>query len=159
MKAAGVKEIKEALQDASHTDLVACCLRLARFRQDSKELLTYLLFEAHDENGYVSHVKESLGDMFHDVNTKNLYYAKKTIRKIVRTANKYIRYSGQNITEAEILLYVAEKIKELDLDLTKSPVLMNLYKGLLKKLDKCLAGMHEDLRYDFTGARTEVEIG
>lgn len=158
MKAAGIKEIKDALQDASHAELMECCLRLARFKQESKELLTYLLFEAHDENGYVTHVKESLADMFNEVNTSNLYYAKKTIRKIVRTANKYIRYSGRDITEAEILLFVAEKIKELELDLTKSPVLMNLYKGLLKKLDKCLSGMHEDLRYDFTGPRTEIEI-
>jgi hypothetical protein len=158
MKAAGIKEIKEALQDANHAELVECCLRLARFKQESKELLTYLLFEAQDENSYVTHVKESLDILFSEVNKSNLYYAKKTIRKIVRTANKYIRYSGRDITEAEILLHVAEKIKELDLDLAKSPVLMNLYKGVLKKLDKCLDGMHEDLRYDFTRPRTEIEI-
>lgn len=158
MKAAGVKEIKDALQQSSHARLTEYCLRLARFKQENKELLTYLLFEAQDETGYISHIKESLDGLFSEVNRKNLYYAKKNIRKIVRLTNKYIRYSGLEATEAELLIHVAGKIRELGLDLSKSPALLNLYKGILKKLDKCLAGMHEDLRYEFKRPRALVEI-
>lgn len=158
MKAAGIKEIKEALQDTSHDGLAGICLRLARFKQENKELLTYLLFEAHDEASYVAHVKEGLDDMFSEVNTKNLYFAKKNIRKILRTANKYIRYSGQELTEAELLMHMAGKIRELGLDLSKSPVLLNLYNGIIKRLDKALKGMHEDVRYDMNRQREALGI-
>jgi len=44
MKAASSKEIKSALIEQSPTQLTELCLRLARFKKENKELLTYLLF-------------------------------------------------------------------------------------------------------------------
>lgn len=149
MKPAGIKELKQALDELGEQELVNICVRLARFKKDNKELLTYLLFESSDETAYISHVKESLSDMFADVNKSNVYFAKKTIRKIVREANKSIRYSGDEITEAEILLHVAHEITGLGLPIEKSQVLQNIYAGLKKKAEKCIMGMHEDLQYEF----------
>jgi hypothetical protein len=52
MKAASIHELKKELLHLDEKSLVATCLRLARYKKDNKELMTYLLFEAHDEEGY-----------------------------------------------------------------------------------------------------------
>jgi hypothetical protein len=87
--------------------------------------------------------------MFDDVNRTNLYYAKKNLRKIVRHANKFIKYSGMDETEMEILLFLGRKIKELGLEMERSPALLNIYNGILKKTDKKINSLHEDLQYEF----------
>ena len=49
MKASTISELKQELTNIPHSQLLEICLRLARFKKENKELLTYLLFEAHDE--------------------------------------------------------------------------------------------------------------
>ncbi len=149
MKSASIKEIKTALDQLAHKELLEACLRLAKFKKENKELLTYLLFEKDNEPAYISSVKESLNLLFDDVNRSNVYFAKKTLRKIVRIANRYIRYSDDETTEPELLLFVAEKIPSLGFNLKKSVALENIYLSLLKKIKKSVAGLHEDLQYDF----------
>ncbi|MDO9156299.1 MAG: hypothetical protein Q7U17_05460, partial [Sediminibacterium sp.] len=56
MKAASVHEIKQALLSNSSKELAELCLRLAKFKKENKELLTYLLFEAHNEEAYIAEV-------------------------------------------------------------------------------------------------------
>lgn len=149
MKAATLKEIKGELQQLAHKDLVELCIRLARFKKENKELLTYHLFEAADGPGYVNAVKETLADMFETVNKSNLYFAKKTLRKIVRTAARFIRYSDEPPAEADILIYCCSQMNRLGLDFTKSNSLQNLYNAQLKKIKKAIENMHPDLQYDY----------
>lgn len=155
MNAASLKEIKSALENIPPNELLKICLRLSKFKKENKELVTYLLFDEADEPGYIASVKETLALLFEDVNTSNLYFAKKTIRKIVRTANRYIRYSSVATTEVEILLFVAHQMQELKIDFKKSTALNNIFLGLVKKIKKSVASMHEDLQYDYL---KELEI-
>ena len=60
MKAVSVATIKKELQFRSSEELTELCLRLAKFKKENKELLTYLLFESHDETGYIETVKQEL---------------------------------------------------------------------------------------------------
>ena len=60
MKAVTVKEISEELVNLSPKELRDLCLRLARFKKENKELLTYLLFEATDEEMYIESVKKEI---------------------------------------------------------------------------------------------------
>ncbi len=99
MKTASLKEIKTELESTPAPILLELCLKLTKFKKENKELLTYLLFEAHDEKSYVESVKGILDELFLTVNKTQLYFAKKTIRKIVRTATKYIKYSNSKATE------------------------------------------------------------
>jgi hypothetical protein len=149
MKAAGIQELKQELNHLQATKLTELCLRLARFKKENKELLTYLLFEAHDTDAYIAGIKEEMNDLFAEVNTSHVFFAKKTLRKILRTANKYIRYSGLVIVEAELLLHFCEEMKKLNLPIGKNPVLTNLYQAQIKKINKALSGMHEDLQYEY----------
>src|SRR3954454_2157987 len=87
MKTASLAEIKQKLQNLTAKEITDICLRLARFKKDNKELLAYLLFEVHNIEAYTVQVKEMMNETFKDVNTSNLYLAKKTLRKILRLAN------------------------------------------------------------------------
>jgi hypothetical protein len=149
MKTASVKEIKQEIENIPPARLATLFLKLVKFKKENKELLTYLLFESHDEAGYVAGIKESLHLMFTEVNVKSLYITKKNLRKIVRNANRFIKYSDQPTTEIEVLLYVCEEIKQLGINLTKSPALQNIYTGLLNKIYKNIELLHEDLQYDY----------
>lgn len=157
MKAASAQEIKESLKGRTPAELVQLCLRLARFKKENKELLTYLLFEEGDEEGYIRQVRRELDEGFADVNSRQLHQAKKTLRKLLRIANKYIRYSGLKTTEADILIHYCTALKALDLPLHKSTVLMNLYKAQLKKIGAAVDTLHEDLQHDYRRALARLD--
>src|SRR4051812_13656246 len=113
MKAATVHELKSELTHQSSADLVALCIRLAKYKKENKELLDYLLFEAHDEQQYIQNVKTEIDTQFSEIPKGNsLYLVKKTIRKILRIANKYMRYSGNKTTELELRIYFCLKLKD-----------------------------------------------
>ena len=149
MKAASVKEIKSALENVSPKELLDICIRLIKFKKENKELATYILFDETDEPGYVVNVKASLDLLFDDVHKTNVYFAKKTLRKIVRVANKFIKYSNNDTTEVEVLLFVAEKMRKINLEMSKSTALENIYLSLNKKINKAIMLLHEDLQYDY----------
>ncbi len=149
MKAATVQEIKLELQQLPQNKVTELCLRLARFKKENKELLTYLLFEADDTPLYIKHVNEEVDALFEPINKSNVYFVKKTLRKIVRTAAKYIRYSGSETVEAEVLIYLCTRIKELGTTINSNTIISNIYKAQVKKIEKAVAAMHEDLQYDY----------
>jgi len=158
MKAASSKEIKSALLEQSSTQLIDLCLRLARFKKENKELLTYLLFEEQDEEGYIISAKKVIDEGFETLNIQSVYIAKKNLRKIIRITNKFIKYSGIDTTEITLLIYVCRSIQESGLKLNNSVALKNIYLSLLKKIKTRISGMHEDLQYDFNKEIEDLEI-
>jgi hypothetical protein len=157
MKTASLKEIKTELENTPPDKLLELCLRLTKFKKENKELLTYLMFEESNEPAYVTSVKTLLDELFETVNKTQLYFAKKTIRKIVRIANRYIKYSNSKTTEPDVLIHVCEKINELKLDLKKNSALHNIYLSQIKKIKKAVNGMHEDEQYDYLKMLGELE--
>jgi hypothetical protein len=155
MKAASSKEIKSALIEQSPTQLIDLCLRLARFKKENKELLTYLLFEEQDEDGYIISAKKVINEGFETLNIQSVYIAKKNLRKIIRITNKFIKYSGIDTTEITLLIYVCRCIQESGLKLNNSIALKNIYLSLIKKIKTRISDMHEDLQYDIN---KEIEV-
>ncbi len=149
MKAASVSELKDELKQLPANRLVDICLRLAKYKKENKELLNYLLLESGDEAGYINAVKNNIAEEFETVNSSNLYFAKKTIRKILRIANKHIRYTGTKQAEAELLIYFCTVLKNSGIPFQKSTALNNLYLAQVKKASKAIDSMHEDLQYDY----------
>jgi len=158
MKAASSKEIKSALVEQSSTQLIDLCLRLARFKKENKELLTYLLFEEQDEDGYIVSAKKVIDEGFDTLNLQSVYIAKKNLRKIIRITNKFIKYSGIDTTEIILLIYVCRSIQESGLKLNNSVALKNIYLSLIKKIKTRISGMHEDLQYDYNKEIQDLEI-
>jgi uncharacterized FlaG/YvyC family protein len=149
MKIASIAVIKKELNDLPKSELVAICLRLAKSKKEAKELLNYLLFEASDEESYVQAAKNDITEGFSTINTSSFYLAKKTIRKVLRLTNKHIKFSSSKETEVELLLFFCTSFQALDLPLADSVVMTNLYNNLLKKINKALSTLHEDLQYDY----------
>ena len=158
MKAASVKEIKTALGDLKKEELITLCLRLSKFKKENKELITYVLFEEYDEDTYTQSLLTSIEEEFKKINTTNLYFAKKNIRRIIRSVNKYIRYSGKATTEAALLIHVCLQMKEKIINLDKSQVLKNIFNALLKRIDKSISTMHEDLQFEYHRALQTILI-
>lgn len=149
MKAASINEIKTELKGKSAGQLAELCLRLARFKKDNKELLTYLLFEAGDEEAYRRSVQTEIEEGFAALNTSNLYLAKKMLRKLLRTTHKFIKYSGDKTTETELLIFFCKQLNESGIAIRKSPALVNLFDGLIQKIKAAVASLHEDLQYEY----------
>jgi hypothetical protein len=142
MKAASIHELKSELINISPEQLVELCVRLAKFKKENKELLTYLLFEAFDEQAYVENVKTEMQQQFKEINTANLYFVKKSLRKIIRNLNKFIRYTASAETEVKLLLFFCSTLKNSGIPIEKNPVINNIYQNQLKKIKKTISGMH-----------------
>lgn len=149
MNAASLNEIKKQMATLEKGDLIQLCTRLARYKKENKELLTYLLFEAHDEQSYVQNVKEDIEELFGDLPTGNVYFVKKGIRKILRHINKQIRYSGIPQTELDIRILFCMNMRSSKVPLQPGTVLYNLYQQQTKKILKVWSALPEDLRFDY----------
>ena len=149
MKPASVTLIKQELSRLPQKELLQICLRLARFRNENKELMSYLLFETGDEEGFLRSVKHEITQSFSEINPSSSYYIRKSIRKILRTINKYIRFSGSKQFEVELRLFFCRTMKSTGMLLPEVTSIVNLYAGQLEKIRKLLPLLHEDLRHDY----------
>lgn len=157
MKAATVHELKDELQQLPVKELVELCLRLSKFKKENKELLTYLLFEAHDLPAYITVVKQQMEEAFEALNSSQMFLAKKTIRKTLRIANKHIRFTGSKLAEVELLIHFCSLLQSAGLNLQKSTAMLNLYQAQLKKVRTALKTLHEDEQYDYKRVVEKLE--
>jgi uncharacterized FlaG/YvyC family protein len=149
MKAATINELKQELAAIAPANLLDICLRLAKFKKENKELLTYLLFEAGDEPEYIRNVKNEIELQFADINKSNVYFAKKSLRKILRSVNKYIRYTASKEAEVHLLMHYCLQLKNAGIPFQTSTALTNLYQAQIKKIEKTIATLEDDLQYDY----------
>jgi hypothetical protein len=149
MKPAGVKAIKEELKIRSREELIELCLNLSKFKKENKELLTYLLFEADDENYFIKGIKEEIKTQFEEVNRKSYYYVKKSIRKILRNTKKNIRYSKKKQTEVELILFFCKMLGEFSPSIKKSIPLTNIFEREVQRVQKVILSLDPDLQYDY----------
>jgi hypothetical protein len=153
MKAVPIKDLKEELTNNTPKELRDLCLRLARFKKENKELLTYLLFESSDEAFYIEDVKKEVDEQFEIINRKSHYLVKKSFRKILRTIRKYARYSQKKETEVELMLYFCIKLKKFSPSIHKNSGLQNFYNKQIEAIRKKVTLLHEDLQFDY-----EIEL-
>ena len=149
MRSSTIHEIKQELVTLKAGEVTALCLRLARFKKENKELLSYLLFEAQDEQNYIKNIKQEIKELFAEINLSHLYFAKKTLRKILRVINKHSRYSGNKQTDMELRIFFCQQLKSSGIPFRQNAVLSNIFDGQLKKIDIALAALHEDLQHDY----------
>ena len=149
MTTASIQEIKKELRTLDAEALQELCMRLAKYKKENKELLNYLLFESHNEQAYIENVKEEIRELFKTVPSSNVYFVKKSLRKILRFANRQIKYSGIKQSELEIRIFFCTKMKEAKIPRTPGTVLFNLYQQQLKKIESAFAKLPEDIQGDY----------
>jgi hypothetical protein len=89
---------------------------------------------------------------FAALNTSQVYLAKKTIRKVLRLANKFIRFSGSATVEAELLIHFCTLLRGSGIKIDRYPVLQHLYDNQRAKAIKAIDSLHEDLQYELRRA-------
>lgn len=149
MKTFSVKELKEELANCSQVELLGLCLRLSKFKKENKELLTYLLFESSNEEQYIADIKREIDLQFEQINTSSYYLIKKSVRKILMSTKKQIRFSQKKETEIELLIYFCKRLKKMSPPMHKNPRLQNIYNGQIALVKTKLSSVHEDLQHDY----------
>lgn len=149
MKTATLRELKNELNHRSPSELLNLCLRLAKFKKENKELLTYLLFESSNELAYIESIKKEIEREFRVINTKSYFYIRKSVRKILRNTKKYIRYSKNKETEVELLLYFCYELREMSPSMKGNLTLQNIFNRQILLIEKVVSSLHEDLQYDY----------
>lgn len=149
MEIASITHLKNELKNLPPEELLNICIRLAKYKKENKELLHYLLFESMNESAFVELVKQEIDEQFSHLNRSSFYLAKKTLRKVLKTTRKYIRFSNSKQTEIELLIYFCQKMKESGLRMRSSRTVTNLYARQVERIKKVLAMLHEDLQFDY----------
>lgn len=149
MESASLNEIRKELRHLDADAIHEICMRLAKYKKENKELLHYLLFEAHNEQAYIEKIKDEVSDLFKTLPDGHTYYIKKTLRKILRHVTRQVKYSGIPQTELELRIYFCLKIKEARVPLNTGSVLYNLYNQQKNRIDSILKKLPEDLQSDY----------
>lgn len=148
MKPEKLNDLKKILSKQGNIELIDICLRLAKYKKENKELLSYLLFDAHDPMNYAEQIKTLLSPEFENLQ-KHYYYCSKSLRKIIRLMNRYAKYTG--LKEVEIELYIwfcTNYLLHVDLN-TKHKALQLLLNRQFDKILKLMDKLHEDLQFDY----------
>jgi hypothetical protein len=156
MKSESISNLKKEIQSTPPELIVQYCIRMAKYKTENKELLSYLIFNAYDQQTFIAEVKEEIDKQFINLNKSNLYLAKKTIRKALKTTNKFIKFSGLKQTELELLIHFCKKLKATGLPFRHGKVLGNLYMRQLERIKIGLSSLHEDLQLDFAEDIKEI---
>lgn len=156
MKPSTISQLQKELITLEHKQVIELAMRMAKYKKENKELLSYLLFDAADEEKFIADIKLDMETMFAEMNTSTMYYCRKSVRKILRYVNKFIKYSGLATTEMELRIYFCRCLKNSEIKLEKSETLMNLYNGQREKIKKTLGKLHEDLQYDYQNYIAEL---
>jgi len=159
MKAASINELKQELITLPPKKVLELCLRLARFKKENKELLSYLLFEAHDEQSYVDNIKKEINDQFWNLPRNNMYIIKKGLRKILRSILKYSKHTNNKESEVEMLIHFCVNMNNSGINFRNNKTLFNLYSHQLKKLNLLVEQVHEDLKFDYKKQLTQLSEG
>lgn len=149
MKTSTIHVLKKELHQKSLEELIDITLRLGKFKKENKELLTYLLFEQQDEQGFIASIKAILGDQFKEIRNTNVYLARKAIRKSLRELKKFIRFSGLKTTELDLLIEFVKQIHELPPRMKDDSVIGGIEERQFLSIEKIIDKLHEDLQFDY----------
>ncbi len=150
MKTSTINELKKELIELPQKQLVDVCLHLAKYKKDNKEYLDFLLFQAHDVTSYITSVKEEIDNHFSELSHQtNLYFVKKSLRKLLRIITKYIKYCNNSVSSIEMLMYFCLKLKQSGIPYQNSQLLVNMYDQQIKKINSLISKLHEDLQLDY----------
>jgi DNA repair photolyase len=159
LKVASLAEIKKELNQLNEKELIDLVLELSKFSRDNKAYLFFKLSEKDNPRLYVEMVQEELELEFQKANVRNYHYAKKAAQSIRRKMNKSLKLSKDKTAQIEIIAYFCRQIKAHGFLKHRHPVIQNLYEIQIRKIEKLIGGLHEDLQYDYQQLFEELNEG
>jgi hypothetical protein len=159
MKSASLHELKKELALLPAKDLVDICVSLAKYKKDNKDFLNYVLFESYDNAGFIAEIKNEIDEHFAELKAQNnLYYAKKSLRKLLRVLTKYCKYMNDKAITADLHIYFCSRLKSSGIPIRKSQLILNMYEQQLKKIKTLIGSLHEDLQSDYTRELEKITL-
>jgi hypothetical protein len=74
MKASTISTLKKELSTLPAVDVINVCMKLAKYKKENKELLSYLLFDSNDEKEFIRSVKQEIETQFAQLKFLQIYY-------------------------------------------------------------------------------------
>jgi len=142
--------IKKELSYLDEKELSSLILDLSKFTRDNKAFLYFKLNERDQPGLFVDTVKEELDELFQTANTSSFYLTKKSAQTIRRKLNKALKFSKNKEDQVELLLCFCEQLKKYGYLKYQHPVLQSLFLKQTEKIQKSIAALHEDLKYDYS---------
>jgi hypothetical protein len=146
---AKLPELKRELEGLPQPELVRLCLRLAKYKVETKELLDYLLWSSEDPIQYAHEFKSDVLLPFESVFTGS-YVFTKSLRKSLRLIAKYTRFTGSKQGECELLLAFVEAFFQHYQRGFHSTANSKIIFRCLKKAAANIIKLHEDIQADYT---------
>ena len=153
----GLKEIKAEVKHMSSTQLADLCLRMVKYKKENKELLAYLLFDAHDQQAFIDNVKAESGLMYSQLSSQS-YQMAKNIRKILRFNNKQIKFMTSKPGEVELLLQFCQNYLDYADRRASYKPLRQILLVQLKKIRTAVGKLQEDLQFDYRQEYNELVL-
>lgn len=148
MRVEKLSDIKKELKLLNSEALVEVCIRLAKYKKDNKELLSYLLYSADNALNYAEEVKATLLISFQNLH-KTPYTSTKELRKIIRLLAKHAKYTGSKEVELELLLWFCAQFLEYADPQSHHKPLLILFNRQMEKIKRIIPKLHEDLQFDY----------
>lgn len=155
MRVEKLSDIKKELRSLNTEALTEICLRLAKYKKDNKELLSYLLYDADNPLNYAEEVKSTLLINFQNLN-RSSYTSTKEIRKIVRLLAKHAKYTGSKEVEIELLLWFGTCFLEYADTHSSHKPLLTIFSRQIEKIRRILPKLHEDLQFDYSATYNQL---
>lgn len=148
MQPASIDTIKQELKQLPPKQVMDLLLRMARFKKENKELLSYLLFESDNEQGYVDQIKEEIKEELEKIDGLSAYQYKKQFRKVQRKLNKPIKYMSSKASAIELYMHMVESINAKRKTIFIQGFLEKVSQQYILKIKKLLPGVEADLASD-----------
>jgi len=148
MESPKLNNIRKELNHLPKENLADYCLKIAKYKTENKEFLSYLLFYSDNNDLYISEIKKMLDEGFSDLPYSD-YTATKVLRKLTRLMNKHIKFIGNKVRELELALFFCSLFIEKSSPKTSHKPLIALLFRQLKRIEKLIPKLDEDLQFDF----------
>lgn len=149
MRIEKLSDIKKELRSLNNEALIEICLRLAKYKKENKELLSYLLYDADEPLRYADDVKAALLINFQNLN-RSAYTSTKELRKIVRLFTKHTKYTASKEVEIELLLWFCSMFLEYADTRSSHKPLLSIFSRQMEKTRRLIPKLHEDLQFDYS---------
>ena len=149
VKAASIDEIKKELQQLPPKKAMELVLRLARFKKENKELLSYLLFEAGDTAGYIQSIEIQIREQLNELSAVRTSEQKKGARRVLRLINRQAKYIGTKEAHVQMLHFYCVQFAEIFGYPDLANTLATIFLQQLNKIMKLIPQIDEDLRHDY----------
>lgn len=148
MSPATIEDLKKELQKLPPKKLLELTLKLARFKKENKELLTFLLFESGNIEGYVQSLQMEIDEMVADIHKAPSAVVKKQLRRVTRLITRQSKYIASKPATAELHLHFCLALKNHPESLLNITSANTIYQQQLNKLSKLVPTLDDDLQYD-----------